>query len=312
MKILITGSAGLIGSALKAALKQLRIEVIGCDIKHAIDHPDYGNILEQGRLLSKINQVDGVVHLAAVSRVMDGEKNPQLCWKTNVEGTQNIIDLIGSLERQPWVIYASSREVYGNQQIFPVKESAPPCPVNLYGESKWEAEKIVEKGGRKGLVTSVVRFSNVYGSVHDHADRVVPAFCRAAAEGSPIRIDGKNNLFDFTHIEDVIHGLLGLIRVLNRLEMPLSPLHLTRGVGVSLEEIGRIAQAASHFPIPIIEAPPRSFDMSRFYGDPTRAREVLNWQAVVPIEEGMKRLIHQFQLSLASEQAHATPCMELC
>lgn len=300
MAILITGSKGLIGSFLRAALKQLQVEVIGCDIRHTVDHPDYGNILEQGDLLPKIAQVDGVVHLAAISRVIDGEKNPQLCWKTNVEGTQNVIDLAGALEKKPWVIYASSREVYGDQPILPVKESALARPINIYGESKWEAEKIVGKGGQKGLVTSVVRFCNVYGSVHDYADRVVPAFCRAAAEGSPIRIDGRSNLFDFTYIEDVVHGLLRLIQVLSRSGRSLAPIHLARGVGVSLEEMGRIAQAASSFPISLIEAPARSFDVSQFYADPTRAREVLDWEAMVSVEEGMKRLINQYQLYLGS------------
>jgi nucleoside-diphosphate-sugar epimerase len=305
MKILITGSKGLIGCALGWALRQLQIDVMDFDTRHPLEHPSYGDILDQNHLFSKVNQVDGIVHLAAVSRVIDGEKNPQLCWKTNVEGTRNVIHSACSAEREPWLIYASSREVYGEPSALPVKESAPCHPVNIYGESKWEAEKAIEEASQKGLITSIIRFSNVYGSTHDHADRVVPAFCRAAARGSPIRVDGRNNLFDFTYIEDVVQGLLALIKVLNDSEKSLAPIHLTRGIGISLEEIAFIAQRTSNFPISIEENSARSFDVSNFYGDPTRAKEVLGWQAVVPVEEGMKRLIHQFQLYFASEKVHA-------
>ncbi len=301
MKILVTGSKGLIGSALEHALKQLRIEVLGFDIKHP---ESYGDILDMSLLTPKVNQVDGIVHLAAVSRVIDGERNPQLCWKTNVEGTQNVTEAALASEKKPWIIYASSREVYGEQDTLPVKESAVCRPLNIYGESKWEAEKIVGEASQKGLITSVVRFSNVYGSIHDHIDRVVPAFCRAAALGSSIQIEGRDSLFDFTYIEDVVQGLLALINLLNQTEESLAPIHLTRGVGVSLEEIAHIAQTASSFPLSIVEKPPRSFDVSNFYGDPARAKNILNWQAAVSVEEGMKRLINQFRLHFAAEQAN--------
>jgi nucleoside-diphosphate-sugar epimerase len=296
MKILITGSSGLIGSALKNALEALEIDVIGHDIKMEYDHPDYGDILHPLPLFTKINQVDGIVHLAAVSRVIDGEKNPALCWKTNVEGTQNITKSALESEKRPWMIYASSREVYGEQSELPVKETAILRPLNIYGHSKLESEQTIVRAQQKGLVGCIVRFSNVFGSVYDHADRVVPAFCRAAAEGSPIRVEGRDNLFDFTYIDDVIQGLISLIRLLSSKNESFLPIHLTRGVGVTLNEIAQIAQKASDYPISIIDGPSRSFDVSRFYGDTTHAQNVLNWKACVPVEEGMHRLINQFRL----------------
>ncbi len=293
MKILITGSKGLIGTALKVALRELQIDVVELDLKDPSDLLSYGSILDGNLVFSKVDQVDGIVHLAAVSRVIDGEKNPELCWQTNVFGTQNIVNAALESERNPWIIYASSREVYGEQHILPVPETAPLRPLNIYGESKREAEKIVTQA--QGLVTSIVRFSNVFGSIHDHPDRVVPAFCRAAAEGTNIRIDGRNNLFDFTYIDDVVRGLLSLISLISRSENSIEPIHFTRGVGVSLEEIALFAKAASNFPIEIIEKPPRSFDVSNFYGDPTRAKNVLNWEATISVQEGMLRLIDQFR-----------------
>ncbi len=301
MKILITGSKGLIGSALARSLSHIGIEVLELDLRYDQEDPNYGDILNGEDVFSKVSQVDGVVHLAAISRVIDGEKKPQLCWKTNVEGTENIIRASAAAEKKPWIIYASSREVYGEQKELPVKESATLKPVNIYGESKFAAEKKIEEAQQRGLVATIVRFSNVYGSIHDHPDRVIPAFCRASALGTTIRVDGRENSFDFTYLDDVIQGLISLILLIAARKTSFDPIHFTRGVGVTLEQAAAIAQKASQFPISIVEGPSRSFDVSSFYGDTSRASELLRWHAAVSIEEGMNRLIHQFRLHFLSQ-----------
>ncbi len=300
MRILITGSKGLIGSALKQALQLLNIEVIGIDIRVDEQEAEYGNILNKNDLLPLASLVDGIVHLAAVSRVIDGEKNPELCWATNVVGTRNIVDAALLSRKKPWVLYASSREVYGQPRSFPVSELAPLTPVNIYGKSKRAAEQIIEQADARGLKAAIVRFSNVFGSVHDHVDRVIPAFCRAAAEGSNIRVDGNDNLFDFTYLEDVIQGILSLMHLLSQNESSPPPIHLVSGIPTSLGQIARIAQKTSHFPLHILEGVPRSFDVSRFWGDTSRAQEMLNWKACVTVEEGMHRLINQYRIFSSS------------
>ncbi|NGX51527.1 MAG: hypothetical protein K1060chlam2_01396, partial [Chlamydiae bacterium] len=196
----------------------------------------------------------------------------------------------------PWVLYASSREVYGQQKQLPVKETAPLLPVNIYGESKIAAEQAVQAAAKKKLKSSIVRFSNVFGSVHDHHDRVIPAFCAAAANGSDIRVDGKENLFDFTYIDDVIQGILSLLYVLIRAREALPPIHLTTGQAVSLGQVASIAQNVSFHKIQVKEALSRTYDVARFSGDPSRAKKLLNWQACVDVHEGMNRLINQFRL----------------
>ena len=77
MKILITGSEGLIGSSLSIALSRLGITVLGFDNKLEPHHLCYGDILNYEQVTEAINDVDGVIHLAAVSRVVFGEKNPK-------------------------------------------------------------------------------------------------------------------------------------------------------------------------------------------------------------------------------------------
>ena len=300
MRLLITGSKGLIGTALKKILYPLGIEVVGIDHQFDVDHPEFGDILDTNALFSAAENVDGIIHLAAVSRVITGEKNPALCWKTNVEGTRNVVDAAIYSSNKPWVLYASSREVYGEPKSFPVSESAPLSPVNIYGESKIAAEQIVEKARDQGIQTAIVRFSNVYGSVHDYHDRVIPAFCRAAAFGSDITVEGGNNLFDFTYIEDVAQGVLSLVNLLMQ-GQTLPPIHLTTGQASSLAEVAQIAKEASVHSINIVEGTPRSFDVAKFWGDTNRAQEVLHWKASVSVYEGMRRLINQYSVFLISK-----------
>ncbi|WP_220017668.1 NAD-dependent epimerase/dehydratase family protein [Candidatus Rhabdochlamydia oedothoracis] len=297
MKLLVTGSAGLIGSALSSALKKRGIKVIGIDIKAQSNCEDYGDILDYNRVLDAASQVDGIVHLAAVSRVIWGEENPKFCWETNVEGTKHILEAALESPLKPWVLYGSSREVYGQQERLPVKETAPLAPVNIYGESKVAAEQAVKNAVKRGLKGSIVRFSNVFGSVNDHHDRVIPAFCLAAFYGTPIRIDGRENLFDFTFIDDVVRGMLSYIDILNKSPIPLMPIHFTTGLGVSLEEAAFYAQEASVHNIEIIEAPSRSFDVSKFSGETSRAREILKWKASVHLREGIHQMLNQLKSS---------------
>ncbi len=295
MKILITGSEGLIGRALSERLKKINLEVIHFDKKFPITHPYYGDILNGDKLENAVKDCVGVIHLAAVSRVIWGEKDPELCWKTNYEGTQSVIESALLSPKKPWILYASSREVYGNPSLLPATEETPWKPINIYGESKVAAEKAILEARANELNTAIVRYSNVYGSLHDHHDRVIPAFCKAAALGNPIRVDGSSNTFDFTYIDDVVEGTLKIISLLNENKENLSPFHLTTGKETSLREAAELANKIGKKQSEIIEAPPRNYDVPNFYGNSTKTRNILGWKPMVGIEEGIERLTRLFQ-----------------
>jgi UDP-glucose 4-epimerase len=91
MKILLTGSEGLIGKALQITLLSQNIDIQSYDHKLPHNHPSCGDILDPATLRRAVKDCEGIIHLAAVSRVIWGEKDPDLCWKTNFEGTQNIL-----------------------------------------------------------------------------------------------------------------------------------------------------------------------------------------------------------------------------
>ena len=236
----------------------------------------------------------GIIHLAAVSRVVWGERDPDLCWQVNVTGTRVVFESARAARTQPWVLVASSREVYGETTVLPVTEDAPIRPVNVYGQSKAAAERIQREAAADGLRTAIVRFSGVYGSVQDHADRVVPAFARAAAEGSTLLVNGRDRTFDFAHLDDVTQGVLQMVGMLDAGEDALPPIQLCTGEATSLQNLAEIANAAGGHLGRLAFRPGRRYEVTRFVGDPTRALRVLGWQPAVGIREGVARLVRAF------------------
>ena len=292
-RILITGDQGLIGTALSDALRSAGHSVRGLDVRGI--GSGHGDLRDRATLQRAMPGCDGIVHLGAVSRVIDGERDPETCWSVNAEGTRQLVALAEAQPQRPWLIYASSREVYGQAETLPASEDSPRRPVNIYGRSKVAGEDAVAESV---LQAAVVRFSNVYGSTADHADRVVPAFCRRACMDLALRVDGSGHTFDFTHVNDTVRGLMLLIRHLQDGHGNIT-LHFLTGVPTTLGQLARMAVELTGSSSQIHEAPPRNFDVGRFYGDPGRAARTLGWRAEVSLREGLARLVRDFRADLA-------------
>lgn len=305
--IAITGSEGLIGQALVFALQTVGYQLRRFDLRLPVGHPGQGNVLDAGAVARLVADCDGVIHLAAVSRVIWGERDPELCWATNVDGLRNVLDAAHRQPRRPWVIFASSREVYGQPSVLPASEETPREPVNIYGRSKVMGEQLMEAARRDGLRASVIRLSNVYGSTADHADRVVPAFARAAVLGHSLRVEGDDNTFDFTHISDVAQGIVALVSCLNEGQSAPPPIHFLTGQPTTLGQLAQMAIEAAESRATVEFVSPRSFDVARFYGTPARAKELLGWSARVSLRVGLTQLIHDFrrELGAAREEGNA-------
>lgn len=292
-KILITGSCGLIGTALKCALIGRGYTPIGFDILGQGD--EFGDIRNKESVTRVVKGCAGIVNLAAISRVLRAERNPEECWNTNVGGLQIILDEALMQQPKPWIISASSREVYGESSGFPFSETSPLRPINIYGEAKVEGERIVRNAEENGLRTSIVRFSSVYGSSNDHSDRVVPAFARAAATGGNLRVEGAENAFDFTHLDDVVNGLLKIISQFeNNTCSNIEPIHFTTGKATSLYELAQMAIGIGNNGATLYCAPPRTNDVSKFCGIPERAEKLLGWAPTILLYDGLVRLISDF------------------
>jgi UDP-glucose 4-epimerase len=292
--ILITGSHGLIGTAITRALVLNGYGVRRLDRRLPRGHTGRGDVRDQRLVNRAARDVDGIIHLAAVSRVQWGDADPDQCWQTNVVGTENVIRAAAESRRNPVVIVASSREVYGEPTALPVHEDTSPAAVNVYGRSKVACERAAVAGRDAGINAAVVRFSNVYGSTADHHDRVVPAFARAASEGKTMRVCGRRHVFDFTHVNDSARGTIMLLEALLAGERNPPPIHFVTGRPTALGELAEMANRAGGGRSAILEGAARTNDVARFVGDPARAEQLLGWRAAVAIEDGVRQLVNDF------------------
>ncbi|MFW9804867.1 MAG: NAD-dependent epimerase/dehydratase family protein [Candidatus Thorarchaeota archaeon] len=299
MRILVTGSEGLIGRQLVSRLKQLDICVSTLDLLNSTQSETHhqGDVRDYNMIKDAVRGVDGVVHLAAISRVRWGFEYPRLCMNVNVQGTLNILEAIRNMNRPPWLVFGSSREVYGNPLKLPVKEDAEYSPTNVYAVSKVSGELLCKSYNQNyGISCIVLRFSNVYGSEMDHSDRVVPRFILSAMTGTPLRLFGGRHTFDFVHLDDAVVGIHRAICLLEESGDQLyESFHLVTGIPTSLEDLASLVVDSSESSSKINLEPPEAYFPSHFYGDTTKARSLLKFEAKTSIEKGIIRLISEYK-----------------
>lgn len=303
-RVLITGSRGLVGTKLVGALAAAGWETVMMDLRGA--GAERGDVRDRWRVAAAVDGCEGIVHLAAMSRVAWTERDPAGCDATNVGGVKNVVDAAAAQGRPPWLVFASSREVYGEPRPgdAPVGEDAPLRPINVYGRAKVVGEEIVVAARARGVRSAVVRLSNVYGGLDDHHDRVVPAFVRAALTGAVLRVEGAERGFDFTHIDDVTRGLTMIVRMLSAGVAFVPTVHLVTGRATTLGELSRMAVVAAGARVGarVVETAGRSYDVTGFVGDPARAAAVLDWRATVGIAEGVQRYTDAMRARIEEER----------
>jgi len=238
MKILVTGAAGFIGSALSIRLLDRGDEVVGVDnhndyydpaLKEARlarhnDHANYTHIrmdIEDGVAVEKLFQehsFDGVVNLAAQAGVRYSLENPLAYINTNIVGFTHILE--GCRHRSvPHLVYASSSSVYGANTHMPFSiHDNVDHPLSLYAASKKANELMAHTYSHLyGLPTTGLRFFTVYGP-WGRPDMALFMFTRAILEGEKISLyNYGNHRRDFTYVDDIVEGV---IRVLDRPAVP--------------------------------------------------------------------------------------------
>lgn len=301
-RVLITGGAGFIGSNLIKEIAQNGYEPLiydyeddgGCCNSGAGNlELVRGDIRDFDRLTKITDSVDGIIHLAAVSRVIWGFQDPKKCIDVNISGTVNVLEAARQASSKPWVIYGSSREVYGEPDVLPVRESAPKKVANVYGMTKIASEKLCRRYGKDhGLRVGILRFSNVYGGANDHLDRVTPKFIVRSLNGQKITIQGGGQIFDFTHISDTVDGIMRMMEVLGSSdESYVDDFHILTGQGTTLQQLVSTINKNTGNSSEVVYGPARSYDVERFYGDPSKARKHLGFTSRIDIEEGIRKYV---------------------
>ena len=232
MKILVTGSAGFIGSALSIKLLERGDKVVGIDnhndyydpslkearLDHYIDHPNYTHIRmdirdkELVESLFKKNQFDSVVNLAAQAGVRYSIENPLAYIDSNIVGFAHILEGCRH-NKVKHLVYASSSSVYGSNSKIPFSiHDNVDHPVSLYAASKKANELMAHSYSHLyNLPTTGLRFFTVYGP-WDRPDMALQKFTKSILAGKKIQVFnyGKHRR-DFTYIDDILKGVIHVL-----------------------------------------------------------------------------------------------------
>jgi UDP-glucose 4-epimerase len=286
MRIGITGGLGVIGQALSNELRKKNIDFVLMD--NARSGEFFGDINNKDDLEKLFYNCDGIVHLASVSSVRVGELDSHACYQTNVLGTLNIIDYISMFNPPKWLLFISSREVYGKQQKYPITEGTKCTPINQYGLSKLLAEDLVKsKCQRLNINYAILRLSNVYGIQNDLPERVIPKFFHRAIKGEELVVFGEKTTCDFVHIQDVIASFITTIEKLQN-NRCFSTLNICSGEETRLIELANIIIKLTGSTSRIRTLTGASYNVDRFVGSNTKAATQLGWLPEIILNQGLK------------------------
>jgi dTDP-glucose 4,6-dehydratase len=316
MRLLITGAAGFLGSHLCERFLSQGHEVIALDnfvtgspdnLAHLAGHPDFSFIRHDvSEFIFVPKTVDAVLHFASPASPNSdspyGYLNlPIQTMKAGALGTHNSLGVARA--HQARFLLASTSEIYGDPLEHPQKESYwghvdPIGPRSVYDEAKRFAEALTMAYHRThGIDTRIVRIFNTYGPRMQVDDgRVVPNFIKQALQGEPLTIYGDGTQTrSFTYVDDLVEGIVRLL-----FSEYSDPVNIGNPVETTILEFAETINALTGNTAGVEFRP-----LSRIQGDPqrrrpdiSRAQQVLEWDPLVDLDDGLRRTIPYFKEKL--------------
>lgn len=297
--ILVTGSSGMIGTRLcDRLLDNPEYEVCGVDRKpnkwsDRVQHITViGDLLDPEAYQKLGNDFDIVIHLAANARVYDLVVDPDQA-RDNINTTYNVLAFCRQNEINR-ILFASSREVYGNINKIPCNEDEvrmQNCE-SPYAASKLAGEALVRSFHHcYGMDFITMRFSNVYG-MYDDSNRVIPVFIRRVIADQSLVVYGDNKLLDFTYIDDAVDGIQLALERFDQVKN--DTYNLSYGQGKSILELAELIQGqlGKHTKISLERS--RIGEVTRFVADIGKASKRLGFSPRVAFDEGVKKTVQWY------------------
>ena len=293
-KVVVTGGAGFIGSHIVDALVADGLDVHVVDTFYGGRKEDRINakatyhevdIRSTDEIAKVFEGADVVYHTAAIPRVQYAVEHPVETTEVNVTGTASVLAAAVTAKVRR-VVYSSSGSAYGDQTIMPLVETMTANPVNPYGMQKYQGELLTGLWSRVYSIETVsLRYFNVYGPKLDPVGPyalAVGAFLLARKEGRPMTIFGDGTITrDYTNVKDVVRANLFAA---NSAKVGKGEyINIGAGRNVTIKHLAEIVGGEIVYGAPRIEAHDSK-------ADNRKAKELLDWEATVTLEEGIAEL----------------------
>ncbi|MBF0180197.1 MAG: SDR family oxidoreductase [Magnetococcales bacterium] len=312
-RVLVTGGAGFLGSHLCERLLQEGADVLCIDnfftgskrnILHLLDNP-YFELMRHDVTFPLYVEVDTIFNLACPASPVHYQVDPVQTTKTSVHGAINMLGLAKRLRAR--IMQASTSEVYGDPRVHPQGEEYwgnvnPIGPRSCYDEGKRCAETLFFDYHRQHrLRIKVARIFNTYGPrMHPNDGRVVSNFIVQALRGDPITVYGDGTQSrSFCYVDDMVEGFM---RLMNAPDEFTGPVNLGNPGEFTMLELARKVIDLTHSRSSIAHAPLPTDDPRQRRPDITLAREQLDWEPRIALEEGLHRTIAYFDALLSGRE----------
>jgi len=310
MKILVTGGAGYIGSHVVLALCECRYDVVVLDDlssgnREAVDDRAefiQGSTLNNDNVATALNGVDAVIHLAAFKAAGESMIDPGKYSQNNISGTISLLNAMITYEVDKF-IFSSTAAVYGYPKYLPLDENHPLEPINYYGFTKLEIERILKWYGElKGLKYATLRYFNAAGYdpqrriqfLEKNPANLIPIVMEVASGrrekmevfGNDYDTTDGTGVRDYIHVTDLATAHVKAIEYLNENESII--LNLATGESHSVLDVINKTKEISGKNIPYHIVDRRPGDPAELYARTTLAFDQLDWKAN---HSGLKSLI---------------------
>uniref|UniRef100_A0A8C1UVJ2 UDP-glucuronic acid decarboxylase 1 n=1 Tax=Cyprinus carpio TaxID=7962 RepID=A0A8C1UVJ2_CYPCA len=303
-RILITGGAGFVGSHLTDKLMMDGHEVTVVDnfftgrkrnVEHWIGHENF-ELINHDVVEPLYIEVDQIYHLASPASPPNYMYNPIKTLKTNTIGTLNMLGLAKRVGAR--LLLASTSEVYGDPEMHPQNEDYwghvnPIGPRACYDEGKRVAETMCYAYMKQeGVEVRVARIFNTFGSrMHMNDGRVVSNFILQALQGEPLTVYGSGSQTRaFQYVSDLVNGLVSLMN--SNISSPVNLVSFLPELIFTPLIVSSVSRSHIQF------LPEAQDDPQRRRPDIRKAKMLLGWEPVVPLEEGLNKTIQYFSREL--------------
>ncbi len=312
-RYLVTGGAGFIGSSIVEELIQRgeSVRVIDnlssgkrANLEAVLDKVELivGDVCDAEAMKRACQEVDFVIHLAALTSVPRSVSDPDATHRVNATGTLGVL-LAARDAKVRRLVYAASSSAYGETKTLPKAETMPPEPLSPYGVAKYAGELYCQVFSRVyGLETVVLRYFNIFGPRQDPYSpysAVLSRFITAVLkEEQPVVYGDGNQTRDFTYVTNALDATLRAATAPNA--MAGEVFNVGTGTRHSLNKtLGVLASITGKKIMAKYEAE-RPGDIRDSLADISKARRLLGYDPVVDFEEGLRLTYDWYKTNLES------------
>lgn len=274
-QVLVTGGSGFIGRRVVRALLARGASVTVADKRPFPGDDDItivlGDLCDPAvRERAVAPGTDLIIHLAAITRVLDSINDPAGTHQINVEATAGLLEQARRQQVGAFLL-ASTNAVTGDVGRATINEDIALRPLTPYGATKAAGEMLLSSySACYGIAGCALRFSNVYGPGMAEKDSFVPRLMRAARDGLGVEIYGDGTqVRDLVHVDDIVAGLFAAWDA-----RATGPLILGAGESFPVNDILAAARSVTGAPLPARHIPPKPGEMPAVIVDISRARSI--------------------------------------